>query len=81
MRFLFRLEYIGLQHLKWLILTGIIKAQVNNKSVTNCKSSRCYACEFIKGFHIHNKTKMRNNIPMKEKDTKKDHLLPGQMLY
>ena len=51
--------------------------QVNSKSVVNCERPKCYSCEFGKGHHRPDEIKAIKKNPMKEKETKKDHLLPG----
>ena len=45
----FILGHIGFQHVKWLILTGRLKAQGNSKSVASCESTKFNACNFVKG--------------------------------
>ena len=54
--------------------------QGNFKAMTNCERPKCAACEFGKGRRRPNKINTIKKNPMKEKDLKKDHLLPGQML-
>ena len=72
----FRLGYIGFQHAQWLIRTGNQKVQENSKAVVNCENPKFAACEFGKG---HCRPNKKEN-PMKEKELKKDHLLPRQMV-
>ena len=44
------------------------------------ESPECDVCEFGKGHSQSNKLNAITNNPMKEKDLKKDNLLPGQMV-
>ena len=54
--------------------------QENPKAVANCKRPKCSACEFGKVHSRPNKVNKIKKNPMKEKDIKKYHLLPGQMV-
>ena len=54
--------------------------QVNYKSVANCKSPKCAACEFEKFPRQSNKVNTIDNIPIKEQYLKKGHILPGHMV-
>ena len=51
LRWHFRLEPIGFQHVQWLICTWSLKVQINSKAVANCEGPKCAACEFGKGRH------------------------------
>ena len=75
-----RLGNIGFQHVQWLTRTGRLKVQRNSKAVDNYERLKCAACESGKGHHRPNKVNTIKKNPMKEKDLKKDHLLPGQMV-
>ena len=77
LRWHFRLGHIGFQHVQWLIRTGRLKVQVNSKAVANCERPKCAACEFGKGHRRPNKINTIKKNPMKEKELKKYHLLPG----
>ena len=77
----FRLGHIGFQHFQWLIRTGRLKVQGNSKAVANCERPKCVACDIVKGHRRTNKVNTIKKNPMKEKETKKDNLLPGQMVY
>ena len=55
--------------------------QGNFKAVDNCESTKCAAYEFGKGHCRSNKGNKTKKNNMKEKEIKKDHLLPGQMVY
>ena len=81
LRWHFRLGHIGFQHVQWLTHTGLIKVQVNYKEVANFERPKCSACEFGNGHRRPNKVNKTKKNPMKEKELKKDHLLPGQMVY
>ena len=76
----FRLGHIGIQHVQWLIRTGILKVQENSKAVDNCERPKCAACEFGKGHLRSNKVNKIKNNPMKDQELNKDHLLPIQMV-
>ena len=52
----------------------------NPKAVANCERPKCAAYEFGKGHRRPNKINKIKKNPMKEKELKKDHLLPGQMV-
>ena len=54
--------------------------QEKSKTVANCESPKCAACEFGKYHRQSNKVNTIKNNPMKEKDLKNDHLLPEQMV-
>ena len=73
----FRLVHIGFQHVPWLIFTGRLKVRVNSKAFSNCGGPKCDACEFVKVHIRYNKVNTINNNPMKEKELKKDNLMPG----
>ena len=73
----FRLGHIGFQHVKWLICTGSLKVQGNFNAVDSYERPKCASCEFGKGRQRSNKVNTIKNNPMKEKDLKKDHILPG----
>ena len=75
------LGHIGFQHVQWLISTGRLKLQGNSKAVANYESPKCAACEFGKVHSQPNKVNTNKRNIMKEKELKKDHLLPGQMVY
>ena len=77
----FILVHIGFQHVQWLICSGHLKVQGHFKAVVNCESPKCAACEFVNGHICSNKLNTINNYPMKDKDLKKDHLLPGHMMF
>ena len=79
LRWNFRLGHIGSQHVQWLIQTFRLKVQGNSKAVANC--AKCSDCEFGKGHYQSNKVHRTKKNPINEKDLKKDHLLPGQMVY
>ena len=76
----FRLGHIGFQHVQWSIQTGRLKVQGNFKAVAYCKCTKCAACEFGKSHRRPNKLNTIKKNPMKDKNLKKDHLLPGQMV-
>ena len=76
----FRLGHIGFQHVKWLIRIGRLKVHGNSKAVANCERPKFSACEFGKVHRRPNKINTIKKNPMKEKELKKDHLLPGQMV-
>ena len=40
----FRLMHIGFQHVKWLILTDLLKLQFNSKEVDNCERPNFSTC-------------------------------------
>ena len=67
--------------MQWLISTGRLKVQGNSKAVANCERTKCAACEFEKGHRRPNKVDTIKKNPMKEQEFKKDHLLPGQMVF
>ena len=73
-------ENIGFEHVKCLIQTWSIKVQVSPKEVVNCKRMNF----FVYGFENENsqpkniKTIKKN--PVKEKDIKKGHNIPGQVV-
>ena len=50
---------------------------ITYKKMSNCERTKCAACEFGKGHRQPNKLKKMKNNPIKEKDLKKDHILPG----
>ena len=52
--------------------------RANSKAVDNCDRPKCAACEFVKGHCQPNKVNKTKNNPMKEKELKKVHPLPGQ---
>ena len=45
-----------------------------------CERPKCADCKFGKGRRRPNKVNTIKNIPMKEQELNKDHLLPGQMV-
>ena len=49
--------------------------------MANCESPKCAACEFGNGNRRYNKVNTTKKNPIKEKDIKKDHLLPEHMVY
>ena len=55
--------------------------QETSTAVANCERPKCAACEFGKGHRRPNKVNTTKKNPMKEQELKKDHLLPGQMVY
>ena len=77
----FRLGHIGFQHVQWLIHTGHLKVKVNSKAVANCERPKCSSCAFGKSNHQPNKVNTIKKNHMKEQELKKDHILPGQMVY
>ena len=64
----------------WLICTGRLKAQGNPKAVDNCERPRCFACEFGNIHLLTNKAETIKQNPMKYKELKKDHIMPGHMV-
>ena len=76
----FRLGYIGIQHVQWLIRTWPLKLHGNSKAVDKCERPKCAACEFGNGHCQSNKVNEINQNTMKDQELKKDHLLPGNMV-
>ena len=54
--------------------------QVNSKSVVDCESPKCNACEFGKGHCRSYKLNTTKKNPIMEKDLNKDNLIPGKMV-
>ena len=54
--------------------------QENYKAVANCESPKGVTYAFVKVHHLSNKLNTIKNNPMKEKELKKDHLLPGHVI-
>ena len=48
--------------------------------MANCERTKCAACDFGKDHLRPNKVNKIKNNPIKEKELKKDHMLPGQMV-
>ena len=55
--------------------------QGNSKAVANCENPKCAAFEFGKGRHHTDKLKTTKKNTMKQQDIKREHFLPGQMVY
>ena len=72
---------MGSQHVQWLICTVILKVKRDSKAVANCERPKFAACEFGNGNRQHNKVNTIKKNHMQEQELKKDHLLPGQMVY
>ena len=81
LRWHFRLEHIEFQYVQWLVSTRRMKVKINAKAAANCESTKCAACEFVKGSCQPNKVNTIQKNPMKQKDLNTDHILPGQMVY
>ena len=58
-----------------------MKVQENSKALYICERPKFAAYGFVKVYRIPNKLNTIKNNPMKEQELKKDHLLPGQMVY
>ena len=57
-----------------------MKVQGNYKAVANFERPKCAACDFGEGHRRPNKVNTIKENHMKEKDIKKDPILPGQMV-